>query len=64
VFFFDLLSSTADAFFAYLTDIGISCFVSFAGLGSSLWYLHHDIFAITSIFSIQSHDGVGGGGRS
>lgn len=61
ILFLDFFSGTADAFFAYLTDILISGFIGLALLIGQFGKLHHDEFAIAATLGIEFHYGVGGG---
>src|SRR5690606_29136917 len=61
-FFFYFLSSTADAFFSYFTNVFIAGFIGLTFFVCSLWKLYHYVFTITSVLCIELHNGVGCGG--
>src|SRR5690554_2217527 len=58
----DLAGCTADAFFAYLGNGGITGLAGFRVFWRRLGYLHHDELAITVVFGVELHYCVGGSG--
>ena len=58
----DLITGTANALFADFADVLVTCFVGFACFVTLFGELHHDEFAVSAVFGVKLHDGVGGGG--
>ena len=64
MFLVNFLSGATDAFLADLADVLISGFVGFAFFITLFRKLHHNIFTIPAIFSIELHYCVSSGGRA
>ena len=58
----DLGFGPADALFAYFRNGFVARLVGFGFFVARLWQLHHDELAIAAVFSVELHDGMGGGG--
>ena len=62
--FLDFTASTADALFADFANVLIASLVRFALFVRLFRQLHHNELAVSAIFSVQLHNGVGGCGRA
>ena len=63
-FGFDFLTGAADALLANFTDVFVTGFVGFACFVALFGQLHHYELAVSAVFGVKLHDGVGGGGRA
>ena len=59
---FNFLSGTANALFADFADVLITSFIGFALFVRRFGELDHNKLAVSTIFGVQLHNGVGGSG--
>ena len=58
----NFLPCATDTLFADVADGFVAGFVSFTLFVTGFGQLHHDELAVAAVFSVELHDGVGGGG--
>ena len=59
---FNFLAGAADSLLADVGDGFVARFVGFAFGVGGFWQLHHNKVAITAVFGVELHHGMGGGG--
>ena len=58
----DLRTGAADALLTDFADVLVPGLVGFAVLGGGFGELNHDELAVSIVFGIELHHGMGGGG--